>query len=40
MAALNADAKQAIETFMAQYGGRLEDHFYLPLRGRNNTGSR
>jgi len=35
MAALNADAKQAMETFMAQYGGRLDDYFYLPLRGRN-----
>ena len=35
IAALNADAQQAIENFMAQHGGRLEDYFYLPLRGRN-----
>jgi hypothetical protein len=35
MAALNADAKQAMETFMAQYDGRLDDYFHLPLRSRN-----
>lgn len=37
IAALNADVKQAIENFMAQHGGRLEDNFYLPLRGRNKN---
>jgi hypothetical protein len=35
MAALNTDAKQAMETFAEQHDGRLEDYFYLPLRGRN-----
>jgi hypothetical protein len=35
MAALNADAKQAMETFAEQHDGRLDDYFYLPLRGRN-----
>jgi len=27
--------KQAIETFAEQHDGRLDDYFYLPLRGRN-----
>jgi mRNA interferase MazF len=35
MAARNADAKQAMETFAEQHDGRLDDYFYLPLRGRN-----
>lgn len=35
IAAINADAKQAINTFIASQSGRLEDYLYLPLRGRN-----
>ena len=35
IAALNDDAKQAIKTFAEQHDGRLDDYFYLPLRGRN-----
>lgn len=29
------DAQQVIETFAKQQGERLEDYFYLPLRGGN-----
>jgi hypothetical protein len=35
IAALDATAKAAIDTFAAQHGGRLDDYFYLPLRGKN-----
>lgn len=35
IAALSADAKQAIDTFIASQGGRLEDYLYLPLKGKN-----
>jgi len=33
--ALDLQAQQAVKTFIAQQGGRLEDYFYLPLRGKN-----
>jgi hypothetical protein len=35
MIARSADAQAAVDQFLAQHGGRLEDYFYLPLRGRN-----
>ncbi|QQS55635.1 MAG: hypothetical protein IPM89_07605 [Candidatus Competibacteraceae bacterium] len=35
IAALSADAKHAIDAFIASQGGRLEDYLYLPLKGRN-----
>ncbi len=35
IAALSADAKQAIDAFVANQGGRLEDYLYLPLKGKN-----
>ncbi|MBK7541040.1 MAG: hypothetical protein IPP10_05550 [Candidatus Competibacteraceae bacterium] len=35
IALLDAQAKQAIDTFINRQGGKLEDYFYLPLRGRN-----
>lgn len=35
IATLSADAKQAINTFVTQHGGRLNDYLYLPLKGRN-----
>jgi hypothetical protein len=35
IAARDAHAQQAIDAFLAERGGRLEDYFYLPLRGRN-----
>ena len=35
IAALNADAKQAIDAFVVSQGGRLEDYLYLPLKGKN-----
>ena len=35
IAASDAHAQQAIDAFLAERGGRLEDYFYLPLRGRN-----
>lgn len=35
IAAINADAKSAIDAFVASQSGRLEDYLYLPLRGRN-----
>jgi hypothetical protein len=35
IAARDATAKAAMETFAEQHDGRLEDYFYLPLRGRN-----
>nr|MBZ4192855.1 hypothetical protein [Candidatus Contendobacter sp.] len=35
LAALDDKAKAAIETFAAQHGGTLENHLYLPLRGKN-----
>jgi len=35
IAALDAQAKQAIDAFLKHQGGRLEDYFYLPLRGKN-----
>ncbi len=33
--ALNADARHAIDAFIANQGGRLEDYLYLPLKGKN-----
>jgi hypothetical protein len=33
--ASDAKAQPAINAFLTQHGGRLEDYFYLPLRGRN-----
>ena len=35
IATLSTDAKQAINTFVTQHGGRLNDYLYLPLKGRN-----
>lgn len=35
IAALSADAKQTIDTFIANQGGRLENYLYLPLKGKN-----
>ena len=35
IAALSADAKQAIDAFVANQGRRLEDYLYLPLKGKN-----
>jgi hypothetical protein len=35
IAVRDATAKAAIAAFAEQHDGRLEDHFYLPLRGRN-----
>jgi hypothetical protein len=35
IAAGDANAQQAIETFAEQHDGRLDDYFHLPLRGRN-----
>jgi hypothetical protein len=35
IAVRDATAKAVMETFAEQHGGRLEDYFYLPLRGRN-----
>ena len=35
IAALDDKAKAAIETFAAQHGGTLENHLYLPLKGKN-----
>jgi len=32
---LSADAKTAIDNFIAHHGGRLESYLYLPLRGKN-----
>ena len=34
IALLDAQAKQAIDTFINRQGGKLEDYFYLPLRGK------
>lgn len=35
IAALDADAKQAIAAFAQQHHGRLQDYLYLPLKGKN-----
>ncbi len=35
IAAINADAKSAIDAFVTSQSERLEDYLYLPLRGRN-----
>ncbi|MDG4553624.1 MAG: TfpX/TfpZ family type IV pilin accessory protein [Candidatus Competibacter sp.] len=35
IAAASADAKQAIDAFVINQGGRLEDYLYLPLKGNN-----
>ena len=35
IAALDDKAKEAIATFAAQHGGTLENHLYLPLKGKN-----
>lgn len=35
IAALDENAKAAIEAFAVQHGGRLQDYLYLPLRGKN-----
>lgn len=35
IAALDADAKQAIDGFIANEGGRLGDYLYVPLKGKN-----
>ncbi|MCB1825143.1 MAG: hypothetical protein H6974_15705 [Gammaproteobacteria bacterium] len=35
IAALNTDAKHAIDAFLASQGGQMEDYLYLPLKGRN-----
>jgi hypothetical protein len=35
IAALDADAKQTIDGFLANKGGRLQDYLYLPLKGKN-----
>jgi hypothetical protein len=35
IAARDATAKAAIDAFAEQHGGRLDDYFYLPLRGKN-----
>jgi hypothetical protein len=35
IAALDRDARAAIDAFIARQGGRLEDYLYLPLRGRD-----
>jgi len=35
IAARDETAKAAIEAFAEQHGGRLDDYFYLPLRGKN-----
>lgn len=34
IAALDETAKAAIDAFARQHNGRLDDYFYLPLRGR------
>ena len=35
IAALDTDAKQAIDGFITNKGGRLDDYLYLPLKGKN-----
>ena len=35
IASRSAEAKQAVERFINQQGGRLEDYLYLPLKGKN-----
>lgn len=35
IASRSAEAKQAMERFISQQGGRLEDYLYLPLKGKN-----
>lgn len=35
IAALDENAKAAIDAFTAQHGGNLETYFYLPLKGKN-----
>jgi hypothetical protein len=35
IAARDATAKAAIDAFAEQHGGRLDNYFYLPLRGKN-----
>jgi hypothetical protein len=35
IAARDETAKAAMENFASQHNGRLEDYFYLPLRGKN-----
>ena len=35
IAALDGEAKAAIEAFAAQHGGQLENYLYLPLKGKN-----
>ena len=35
IAALDETAKAAIAAFAEQHGGRLEDYWYLPLKGKN-----
>jgi hypothetical protein len=35
IAALNTDAKHAINAFLASRGGQMENYLYLPLKGRN-----
>ncbi len=35
IAARDAAAKAAIAAFAEQHGGRLEDYWYLPLKGKN-----
>jgi hypothetical protein len=35
IAALDGDAKTAIEAFAARHGGQLKNYLYLPLKGKN-----
>jgi hypothetical protein len=35
IAASDAHAQSAINAFLAEHGGRLEDYLYLPLKGKN-----
>ncbi len=35
IAALNTDAKHAINAFLASRGGQMENYLYLPLKGRD-----
>lgn len=35
IAALDGDAKAAMEAFAAQHGGSLKNYLYLPLKGKN-----